>query len=185
MSRRQMDPLRSLSEQERADLTRLNRSQTAPAAESVRARALLAVSDGASYTDAAHAVGRRSGDAVAHLVARFNREGMRAIKTKHGGGTGKLYGRAEQARILREVRRPPDRELDGTAAWSLTTLRRALQRAPDGLPTISTRTIWCVLRDAGYSWQRHRSWCETGKAVRKRKSGPVEVTDPDAVPKKT
>jgi hypothetical protein len=30
---------------------------------------------GASYITAAHMAGRRSGDAVAHLVARFNREG--------------------------------------------------------------------------------------------------------------
>jgi transposase len=151
----------------------------------VRAKALLAVSDGASYTDAAYAVGRRSGDAVAHLVARFNREGTRATKTKHGGGLGKQYGRAEEERILREVRRSPDREADGTATWSLTTLQRALRRAPDGLPRVSTRTIWCVLQDAGITWQRDRSWCQTGRAVRKRKSGPVEVNDPDAVPKKT
>lgn len=185
MSRRQVDPLRPLSEDERVELKGLSRSQTAPAAEAVRAKALLAVSEGASYTEAAHAAGRRSGDAVAHLVARFNREGTRATKTKHGGGTPKQYGRPEQDRILREVRRLPDREADGTATWSLTTLQRALRQAPDGLPTIGTRTIWCVLQDAGYTWQRDRSWCETGKAVRKRQSGSVQVNDPDAVPKKT
>jgi transposase len=185
MSRRQKDPLRPVSEEQREELGRVSRSQVAPAAEAIRAKELLAVSEGASYTDAAHAVGRRSGDAVAQLVARFNHEGIRAIKIRHFGGSRKRYGRTEEARILREVRRPPDREADGTATWSLTTLQRALRRAPDGLPKICTRTIWCVLQDAGYSWQRDRSWCQTGKAVRKRKSGPVEVNDPDAVPKKT
>jgi transposase len=185
MSRRQKDPLRPLGEDERVELERLSRSQAAPAAQVIRARALLAVSEGSSYTDAAHAVGRRSGDAVGHLVARFNRDGIRATKIRHGGGTGKQYGRAEEERILREVRRSPDREMDGTATWSLTTLQRALRRAPDGLPRVSTRTIWCVLQDAGITWQRDRSWCDTGRAVRKRKSGPVEVNDPDAVPKKT
>jgi hypothetical protein len=29
-----------------------------------------------------------------------------------------------------------------------------------------------------------RSWCDTGSVVRVRKAGPVEVDDPDAVPKK-
>jgi transposase len=185
MSRRQKDPLRPLSEEERAELVRLSRSHTASAVEVIHARELLAVSEGASYTDAARAVGRRSGDAVGRLVTRFNREGIRATRIRHGGGPVKQYGRAEEERILREVRRPPDREADGTATWSLTTLQRALRRAPDGLPRVSTRTIWCVLQDAGITWQRDRSWCDTGRAVRKRKGGSVEVTDPDAVPKKT
>jgi transposase len=174
-----------MSEEEHEELRRISRSQTLPAAQVIHANALLAVCEGASYTDAAHAVGRRSGDAVAHLVARFNCEGPSATKIKHGGGSRRTYGRTEEARILQEVRRPPDREADGTATWSLTTLQRALRRAPDGLPRVSTQTIWCVLHDAGYSWQKDRSWCRTGKAVRKRKNGPVEVNDPDAIPKKT
>jgi hypothetical protein len=35
----------------------------------------------------------------------------------------------------------------------------------------------------GYSWQQDRTWCDTGKAIRVRKSGTVEVTDPDATGK--
>jgi hypothetical protein len=65
-----------------------------------------------------------------------------------------------------------------------STLQRALRRAPDGLPGISTYTIWTVLRDAGMTFGKDRSWCETGIVVRKRKSGTVAVTDPDATPKK-
>jgi len=29
-------------------------------------------------------------------------------------------------------------------------------------------TIWAVLHDAGISWQRDRTWCETGVAIRIR-----------------
>jgi transposase len=184
MSRLQKNPMRPPTEVERTELERLSRSLTVPVAEGIRARVLLAVSDGASYTNAAHSVGRRSGDAAAQLVARFNQEGVRATRTRHGGGTAKQYGPAEQQRILREVARSPDREVDGTATWSITTLQKALRSAPDGLPRVSTRTIWCVLRDSGYSWQADRSWCQTGQAVRKRKSGLVQVTDPEAIPKK-
>jgi hypothetical protein len=86
---------------------------------------------------------------------------------------------------LREARRTPDREQDGTATWSLSTLQRALRRAEDGLPQVSTYTIWLVLRDAGFSWQTSRTWCETGQAKRKRKSGVVTVTDPQTSAKKT
>jgi hypothetical protein len=66
-----------------------------------------------------------------------------------------------------------DRRLDGTATWSLVTVQRALRRAPDGLARVSTHTIGCVLHEAGYTWQRDRSWCDTGKAIRVRKSGQV------------
>jgi transposase len=185
MPRRQKEPLRLLTPAEHARLTRLSRSQSEPAAPVARAKALLAVAGGQRFTDAARVAGRRSGDAVGQLVARFNRAGLEALQPSHGGGAAKAYGAHEQARILAEVRRVPDREVDGTATWSLTTLQRALRRAPDGLPGVSTYTIWCVLHEAGLTWQRDRSWCETGAALRKRKGGTLTVHDPDAVAKKT
>ena len=185
MTRRQKDPLRTLTDQERHELERLSRARAEPAALVARASALLAVADGQSFTEAARTAGRRSGDAVGQLVARFNREGLTALEPGHGGGQPKRYTQAEQERILGEVRRPPDRVGDRTGTWSLSTLQGALRRAPDGLPRVSTYTIWCVLHDAGFTWDKDRSWCETGTAVRKRKSGTVTVIDPDATPKKT
>jgi hypothetical protein len=53
------------------------------------------------------------------------------------------------------------------------------------LPHVSTSTIRIVLGEAGFKWPKTRSWGETGPAMRKRKAGVVNVTDPDAVPKKT
>jgi hypothetical protein len=140
---------------------------------------------GQTYTAAAHAAGRRSGDAVAPLVTRFHQQGVAAIVPGHGGGPPPTYTVAERNRILAEARRTPDRERDGTATWSLMTLRRALRTAADGLPNVSTGTIRAVLIDAGWSWQRSRSWCDTGTAQRKRKSGIVNVIDPDAEAKKS
>lgn len=125
MPRQQKEPLRPLTEVEHARLGRISRSLSEPAAQVAHAKALLAVAAGQRFTDAAHAAGRRSGDAVAHLVARFNREGLAALHPGHGGGPATAYGVWEQARILAEVRRTPDRETDGTATWSLTTLQRA------------------------------------------------------------
>jgi len=185
MPRPQKDPLRLLTTEEQTALERLSRARTEPAALVARAKALLVVAAGQSYTNAARAAGRKSGDAVAHLVTQFNRDGLAALRPGHGGGQPKRYGTVAAGRILREARRAPDREADGTGTWSLTTLQRALRRAPDGLPKISTATIGCVLHDAGFSWQKDRSWCATGAVVRKRKSGAVTVLDPDAAPKKT
>jgi hypothetical protein len=86
MSRNPKNPLRPLLEEERQQLIRLSRGQVIAASSVARAKALLAIADGYSYTEAARAVGRRSGDAVAALVARFNTEGLAAIVVRHGGG---------------------------------------------------------------------------------------------------
>ena len=180
MSRRQKDPLRELTDAERQELLQLSRSQAAPAVEVIRAQILLAVDRGADYQAAARSVGRRSGDAVSHLVARFNAEGLTALTPRHGGGRPADYHPAARQRILREADRPPPPQTDGTAAWSLMTLRNALRAAPDGLPRVSTYTLWQVLHQAGYSYQRTRSWCPTGTALRRRKAGAAVVTDPDA-----
>jgi transposase len=149
-----------------------------------RAKALLAVADGASFTAAARAAGRRSGDGVAKLVARFNAGGLAALTSRPGGRPPVRYGPEQAARILCEARRTPERETDGTATWSLSTLQRALRRAPDGLPAVSAHTIRRVLHEAGFSWQRQRTWCETGLVLRCRKSGVVAVVDPAAAAKR-
>ena len=185
MSRRRKDPLRVMGDQERQELARLGRSRTPPAVRVARAVMLLAVADGSDYQQAARAAGRRSGDPVSRLVARFNREGLAALDPRHGGGREPTYDGAARGRILREAARTPTPGADGTAAWSLTTLRRTLRAAPDGLPRVSTFTLWRVLRGAGYTFQRTRTWCPTGAAVRRRKAGVVTVTDPDAGAKKS
>src|SRR4051794_41551308 len=88
MSRRQIDPLRPLTAEERGWLARISLSHLEPAAHVARATMLLAVAAGQSYTGAAHAAGRRSGEAVAHLVSRFNHDGVAAADATRRWGAG-------------------------------------------------------------------------------------------------
>jgi len=185
MSRQKKETLRELSDAERGVLQRISRSDREPASHVAHAKGLLAVTAGKTYTEAATVAGRTTGDTVARWVSEFNRQGLAALERKHGGGPARKYGPAECERILAEVRRQPMPEQDGTATWSLQLLCRALRRAPDGLPAVSEDTIRMVLLEAGFTWQRSRSWCQTGQVVRKRKSGPVTVCDPDAEAKKS
>jgi len=184
MARPQKEPLRPLTQDERAVVEQVANATSERADSVARAQALRAVAEGAPFTEAARAAGRRAGDAVAKLVARFNREGLAALLPRHGGGPALRYGQPEQERILQEFQRPPDRERDGTATWSLTTLQRALRTAADGLPAVSTWTLFQALHRAGYSCQNSRTWCQTGTVVRKRKAGNVTVTDPEAAAKR-
>jgi transposase len=185
MSRHRKDPLRPLTIDERMELTRLSRSHSAPAAQVARARALLAIADGASYTAAARLVGRHHNETISAWVSRFNREGQAAVRPRHGGGPRIRYGADKQQRILTELARTPQREQDGTATWSLSLLQKALRQVDDGLRRVSTFTIWRTLHEAGLSWQKSRTWCATGVVTRQRKhAGAVRVTDPDAIAKK-
>ena len=106
---RQKDPLRSLTNSELRALEQLARSHSAPALSVDRARALLAVSGGATYTEAARLVGRSVGDSIAQWVARFNQVGLAAVERQPGGRPPTQYGPEEGDRILKEFRRTPDR----------------------------------------------------------------------------
>src|SRR3954453_13846121 len=184
MSRHRKDPLRPLTADERQELTRLSRSLSAPAAQVERARALLAIADGASYTAAAHQVGRRHTETISAWVSRFNRDGLAAVQPGHGGGARACYRADAKEGTLTEWARNPQSDQDGTATWSLSLLQRALRKARDRLPEVSTYTIWRTLHAAGLSWQKSRTWCQTGVVMRRRKQGTVTRVDPDTMVKR-
>jgi len=180
MARAIIEPLRDLNEAERQELVRVSIAFGETVRRQMRAEALLAVASGASLSGAARKVGWQVGDTVAALIRRFNRRGLSALDDQPHPGRRRKYGPAERERIVREFRRQPDRDEDGTATWSVELLKRALRQASDGLPEISGFTIIHVLHEAGFTWQESRTWCDTGVALRKRKDGVVEVTDPEA-----
>jgi transposase len=184
MAQPQKERLRALTSEERGELEQMRRADSLPASWVRHATAVLAVADGAAFTEAARAAGRKDGDAVGRLVRRFNAEGVAAVMPRHGGGPALVYGEAEKQRILREVQRTPDAETDGANTWSLSLLQRALRDAPDGLPHVSTWTLFQVLHGASYSFQATRTWCRTGTVQRKRKAGTVTVTDPETETKR-
>jgi len=184
MARPIAQPLRPLTAAERQELIRVSRAPSEAQQRHQRAAALLAVTDGASLTEAARAAGWRVCDTVSALIRRFNAHGLAALDDRPRPGCPPRYGPAERERILQEVGRPPDLEGDGTATWSLSLLQRALRQAPDGLPEVSTFTILGVLHEARYTWQRSRSWCQTGVVLRKRKAGVVRVEDPETEQKR-
>jgi transposase len=182
MSSMQKDPLRELTQQEEQVLQKLAKSTSERMDVVKRANALLSVRAGTSSTEAAIVAGYKSNDTISRLVSRFNQRGLLALSIAAGRGRKPTYTSAQQTRILAEVQRTPDREVDQTGTWSLMTLRRALRKSD--LPHIGAETIRQVLHESGYSYQRTRTWCRTGYALRKRKSGTVTVYDPETPEKK-
>lgn len=177
MSRPIAQPLRPLTEAERHELQRVSRAPSETVIRHQRAIALLAVADGMSLIEAARAANWRVHDTVSRLVRRFNERGLAALDDLPRSGHPRRYGPTERARIEQELQRSPDLKGDGTATWSLTTLQRTLREAPDGLPEVSTFTILHTIHEAGYTWQKNRTWCKTGFTLQKTKDGVEERYD--------
>lgn len=170
-----------LSEAQEHTLQRVTKASSERVDAVKRAKALLAVAEGKTLTQA----GRLSGlsrEGVSQLVERFNQRGLAVLMIAPGRGRKPTYKTKERARIIQEVQRQPDRLSDQTATWSLKLLQRALRRAC--LPTIGATTIGRILHEEGYRLQRDRTWCDTGTAYRVRKDGVYRVRDPHAQEKK-
>jgi len=182
MAHPQKEPLRALSEQEERELKRVAKATSERVDVVRRAKALLGVAAGKPLTQAAQEAGLKSGKGVGRLVKRFNAHGLAALFIAAGRGRKAIYTSEQRACILTEVQREPDREQDQTATWSLLLLRSALRQK--GLPQVSRETIRQALHEAGYSYQRTRTWVRTGYALRKRKSGTVTTYDAQTPEKK-
>jgi transposase len=139
---------------------------SAPAAQVARAKAILAVATGRTYSQAARESGQASGDTVASWVLRFNREGLNGITPRHGGGAQQRYSDEDRTKIIEIARSIPNPQVDGTTSWTLHSLRANLQR--QGLPAPSIYTLWVILRDAGLDWQETNSSRKPARLSRSR-----------------
>jgi hypothetical protein len=176
------EPLRALTEDERQQLGALVRARSERADVQQRAVALLAVADGQSREAAGRRAGSAHGYTVSRLIGRFNTHGLAALAIAPGRGRKPTYSVADRQQILDVLQQQPERVRDQSATWSLTLLQRRLRAT--GLGQVSRDTIHQTLRQAGYRWERTRTWCLTGSARRRRTSGVVTVTDPAAEQKR-
>src|SRR2546422_5474045 len=150
MGRPVKEDLRPLSRPEEQELQRMVKATSERVDRVRRAKALLAVAGGKSRTAAGQEAGL-SREGVSQLLKGFNQRGLDILSIAPGRGRKPTYTSQQQAHILAEVQRQPDREKNGTATWSLMTLRKDLRAT--ALPTISAETIRQVLHEAGYSYQ--------------------------------
>jgi len=176
MTTMQKERLRPLTIGEQREMKRIVKASSERVDRVKRATALLAVAGRRSFCAAARAAGYQSPQAVTYLVRRFNRVGVAALEIAAGRGRRPTYDAIARARIVATAQRAPDRKVDGTGTWSLSTLERTIRR--EALPRVGATTIRRVLHEAGSSYQRTRTWCPTGTAQRKRKAGVVQVVDP-------
>ena len=142
MGRPVKEDLRSLTKPEEQELRRIVKATSERVDTVRRAKALLAVAAGKSHTAAGQEAGL-SREGVTQVVKGFNQRGLDMLSIATGRGRKPTYTSEQQARILAEVQREPERKGDQTATWSLMTLRQALRKTD--LPAIAAETIRGVL----------------------------------------
>lgn len=181
MGRPANESLRPLTKPEEQELQRTVKATSERVDTVRRAKALQAVAAGQTRASAGKEADL-SREGVSKVVRRFNKRGLDVLDIAAGRGRKATYMSAQQVCILAEVQCTPDRKADQTATWSLMTLRQALRKMD--LPHIAKETIRQVLHASGYSYQLTRTWCHTGYALRKRKSGTVTIYDQETPEKK-
>jgi len=156
MGAQQKRPLRQLTPQERDELSRKATSISERVSTVTKAKALLAVADGWTFTEAGRRVGM-SGDGISQLVERFHHRGVEALSIAPGRGRKPTYTSQDHEQILREIQRHPTWDVDQCIVWSLPLLQRSLQAK--GFLDISPRTIRRVLLAHGWKYQQTtRTW---------------------------
>jgi transposase len=129
--------LRKLSEQEREELTSWAQSRTLPAGDVFRARLILALADGETYSSIEERL-RTSRPTIARWKARFEKLGIAGLEPQHKGSKPRTATPATQARVLRKTTQKP---VDGSTHWSCRKMAEAL-----GLSKSTVQRIWAQAR---------------------------------------
>jgi transposase len=126
-----------LTEQEREELSRWAGSRTLPAGDVFKARVILALADGVSYSQIEKELGT-SRPTIARWKARFDAGRIAALEGRHKGSRPRRATAATQARVLKKTQQKPP---DGSTHWSCRKMAAAT-----GLSPTTVHRIWSKMR---------------------------------------
>jgi transposase len=118
-----------LSGEQREELTRWAQSRTLPAGDVFRARLILALSDGKSWSQL-----QTSRPTIARWKRRFEQGGLAGLDPRHKGSEPRQATPSIQARVLRKTTQRP---ADGSTHWTCRKFAAAL-----GLSKSTVQRIW-------------------------------------------
>jgi transposase len=122
-----------LSRDERVELEALARSHRGRADEARRARIILLLADGWSYSTISERVDCTA-QTIATWKARYQTDGVSGLRGRHRGSKARVLTPQVEARILSWTRKPPT---DGTTHWSTRRLGDRL-----GVPHTIVARAW-------------------------------------------
>jgi hypothetical protein len=126
-----------LSAEEREELTGWSKSRTLPAGDVFKARLILALADGKSYS-AVEAELSTSRPTIARWRARFEQARIEGLEGQHKGSRPRRATASVQARILKKTQQKPG---DGSTHWSCRKMAAAV-----GVSAATVHRIWSKAR---------------------------------------
>jgi transposase len=135
-----------LTEQEREELRRWSSSRTLPAGDVFKAKLILGLADGVSYSRLETEL-NTSRPTIARWKARFQEGRIAALDGRHKGSRPRKATPALQARVLRKTQQKPP---DGSTHWSCRKMAAAT-----GLSPTTVHRIWSKTRLKPYRLDRY------------------------------
>ena len=137
-----------ISDEQRAELLGWAQSRTLPAGDVFRARLILALGCGKSYSQIEKALGT-SRPTIARWRRRFEESGLAGLDPRHKGSQPRTATPELQARVIRRTMRKPQ---DGSTHWSCRKMAVAL-----GLSKSTVQRIWAQTRLKPHRLERYMS----------------------------
>jgi transposase len=122
-----------LSKDQRDELLRFAQSRTLPSGDVFRARLMLALADGKSWSQIETEL-QTSRPTIARWKRRFEEQGLAGLEPRHIGSQPRAATASVQARVLRKTTQRPD---DGSTHWTCRKMAAAL-----GLSKSTVQRIW-------------------------------------------
>ena len=126
-----------LSTEEREELIGWSNSRTLPAGDVFKAKLILALADGKSYSAVEAELGT-SRPTIARWKARFENSRIAGLEGRHKGSRPRRATPAMQARLLKKTQQKPG---DGSTHWSCRKMAAAV-----GLSPATVYRIWSKAR---------------------------------------
>ncbi len=123
--------------EQRQELSRWAASRTLPAGDVFRARLILALADGESYSQIMRSL-QTTAPTISRWKQRFEQDGMDGLDPRHKGSQPRVADAAVQARIARKTLQQP---ADGSTHWSCRKMAQAL-----GLSKSTVQRVWAQMR---------------------------------------
>jgi transposase len=174
--------VRDLTDEERAKLARLARSQTAPVRLARRAEIVLRSAAGATAPAIARGLGLAD-KTVRAWVERFNAAGLEGLDDAPRPGRPPTYTEEHRGRAVAKARGLPPKPAEGdvppTCHWTLDRLAAELNR--EGLP-IRRSQVRRLLKAERIRWQKPRTWLQSDDPEFAEKRGPSSGSTPSRLP---
>jgi transposase len=135
-----------VTEEQRNELEKWAGSHTLPAGDVFRARLILALAAGQTYSQIMTSL-QTSAPTISRWKQRFEEEGMAGLDPRHKGSQPRVADAKVQARIARKTQQKP---ADGSTHWSCRKMAKAL-----GLSKSTAQRVWAQTRLKPHRLERY------------------------------